>query len=291
MIEVKAKSPDYLGIDSEQALKDFRERIKHYEEAYQTVGDEEGSYAKLIDLGNQLIVNRIKEHQQSRIVFFVMNLHIRRRSIFLCRHGETTHNLNGRIGGNAGLSERGEQFSRELPVILKTAMQESGAEGDWSPDGSVRVWTSTLKRTIQTAFHLKYSPQQWKALDELDAGVCDGLTYEEINERYPRDQYARDKDKFRYRYRGGGESYYDLTVRLEPVILEMERTENLLIIGHQAVLRVILGYLMGIKVEDIPYLKIPLHVMVRVTPTPYGCEIKEFASQIRAVDTHRPKPC
>ena len=52
-----------------------------------------------------------------------------------------------------------------------------------------------MKRTIQTAEHMKYSKKQWKALDELDAGVCDGLTYEEIEARYPEDFRARDDDK------------------------------------------------------------------------------------------------
>lgn len=37
-----------------------------------------------------------------------------------------------------------------------------------------------MKRTIASAEHLKYPKLAWKALDELDAGVCDGMTYEEI---------------------------------------------------------------------------------------------------------------
>jgi len=37
-----------------------------------------------------------------------------------------------------------------------------------------------LRRTIQTAEHLPYPKLTWKSLDELDAGVCDGMTYEEI---------------------------------------------------------------------------------------------------------------
>lgn len=37
-----------------------------------------------------------------------------------------------------------------------------------------------------------------------------------------------------YRYRGG-ESYRDVVVRLEPIIMELERQENILIIAHQAV--------------------------------------------------------
>ena len=49
---------------------------------------------------------------------------------------------------------------------------------------------------------------------------------------YPDDFANRDEDKFNYRYRGG-ESYRDVVVRLEPVIMELERQENILIIGHQ----------------------------------------------------------
>lgn len=42
-----------------------------------------------------------------------------------------------------------------------------------------------------------------------------------------------------------GESYLDMIQRLEPVISEMEREgESIVIVGHQAVLRVIFGYLM-----------------------------------------------
>jgi hypothetical protein len=31
---------------------------------------------------------------------------------------------------------------------------------------------------MQTAQHLPYPKLTWKSLDELDAGVCDGMTYE-----------------------------------------------------------------------------------------------------------------
>ena len=58
------------------------------------------------------------------------------------------------------------------------------------------------------------------------------MTYEEIEEKYPEDYEARDDDKFNYRYRGG-ESYRDVVVRLEPVIMELERQENILIVAHQ----------------------------------------------------------
>lgn len=63
----------------------------------------------------------------------------------------------------------------------------------------VSVWTSTLQRTIQTAAALPFAKLRWKALDEIDAGICDGMTYAEIAEKYPNEFEARKKDKLRYR--------------------------------------------------------------------------------------------
>ena len=52
------------------------------------------------------------------------------------------------------------------------------------------------------------------------------MTYDEIEQYYPEDYASRDEDKFNYRYRGG-ESYRDVCNRLEPVIMELERQENI----------------------------------------------------------------
>jgi len=70
------------------------------------------------------------------------------------------------------------------------------------------------------------------------------LTYREIAERFPDEFAARDQSKFYYRY-PGGESYQDLVARLEPVIMELERAENVLVICHQAVARCILAYFLN----------------------------------------------
>lgn len=59
---------------------------------------------------------------------------------------------------------------------------------------------------------------------------------------YPEDFANRDEDKFNYRYRGG-ESYRDVVVRLEPVIMELERQENILIVGHQVIREPVCGHI------------------------------------------------
>jgi broad specificity phosphatase PhoE len=59
------------------------------------------------------------------------------------------------------------------------------------------------------------------------------MTYAEIKERFPRETKLRKEDKLSYRY-PRGESYLDVLQRLEPLIQEIERhRESLLIVGHQ----------------------------------------------------------
>jgi 6-phosphofructo-2-kinase / fructose-2,6-biphosphatase 2 len=159
-------------------------------------------------------------------------------------------------------------------------------------DRNVTLWTSTMKRTIQTAQFLKYPKKQWKALDELDAGVCDGLTYEEIEKRYPDDFRARDDDKWgsnclaiqtlanqecRYNYRyQGGESYRDVVIRLEPIIMEMERGSDIMVVTHQAILRCIYAYFMNVPQDQSPWMEIPLHTVIKLTPRAYGTQEERY---------------
>jgi 6-phosphofructo-2-kinase/fructose-2,6-biphosphatase 2 len=85
--EVKTTSPDYLGQDPELAAQDFLERIRNYEKVYETLDEDESdlTYCKLIDVGHQVIINKIKDYLQSRVVYYLMNLHIKPRSIWLSR--------------------------------------------------------------------------------------------------------------------------------------------------------------------------------------------------------------
>lgn len=79
--------------------------------------------------------------------------------------------MEGKIGGDSPLSPRGEMYASRLPDLIRRNLG----------DQNLTIWTSTMKRTIQTASLLPHpNKKQWKALEELDAGVCDGMTYEEI---------------------------------------------------------------------------------------------------------------
>jgi len=99
ILDVKVSSPDYIGQDPEQvglneclnvcvdrqAALDFRDRIRLYEKHYETIDENELTWVKLINIGSQVIINQIQDFLQSRIVYYLMNLHIRPRSIYLSR--------------------------------------------------------------------------------------------------------------------------------------------------------------------------------------------------------------
>jgi broad specificity phosphatase PhoE/predicted kinase len=227
--ETKLSSPDYAGVDPDEAVRDFRRRIAFYDSVYERVAEDEGPSLKIVDRGKRVVMTRIEGYLPSRIVFFLMNLQITTRPIWITRHGESTDNLLGRIGGDAPLSERGRQYARELAHYVDGHFGRGGDE--------LRVWASTLKRTVETASFLGRPFEQWRTLDEIDAGVCEGMTYRQIAERMPLEYAARGRDKLRYRY-PSGESYEDVIQRLDRVIVELERQRRpVLVIGHQAVLR------------------------------------------------------
>ena len=95
--------------------------------------------------------------------------------------------------------------------------------------------------------------------------TCDGMTYEEIQDQYPQEAAARRADKFTYRY-PRGESYLDLIARLDPLMHELESyKEPLLVVSHQATLRVLYSYLVGGERRDAPKVEIPLHTLIKIT--------------------------
>lgn len=102
ILEVKTSSPDYKGVSPEEAALDFRNRIRNYERVYETIDGGTGSvngegkggghgteahltYAKIVDVGANVVINNVKNYLQSRIVYYLMNLHIKPRSIWLSR--------------------------------------------------------------------------------------------------------------------------------------------------------------------------------------------------------------
>ena len=70
-------------IHQNEAVKDFKKRIAHYEEQYQTLDENYEphlSFLKIFNCGKKVSVYQHEGHIQSRIVYFLMNLHLQVRT-------------------------------------------------------------------------------------------------------------------------------------------------------------------------------------------------------------------
>ncbi|MBM4382100.1 MAG: histidine phosphatase family protein [Deltaproteobacteria bacterium] len=260
--EAKLGSPDYARATEADALSDFRARIAHYASVYEPLGEDEGAFVRHVDRGRQIVIHEVYGYVQGRIVFFLTNLQVTKRQVWITRHGESEWNVLGRIGGDAPLSSRGLEYAHNLAAHVR---------GHFGAASDLDVWTSTLQRTKQTAAALGIDPGEWRALDEINAGECDGMTYAEIEHSLPQEFAARRRDKLAYRY-PRGESYQDVIQRLDRVIIELERYRTpVLVIAHRAVLRALYAYFQQLPRADVPHLEMPLHTVIKLTPTAYGC--------------------
>ncbi|KOG98796.1 6-phosphofructo-2-kinase [Saccharomyces eubayanus] len=285
-IRLKLFGPDYKGKDPESSLRDFKSRLANYLKAYEPIEDDENlQYIKMIDVGKKVIAYNIQGFLASQTVYYLLNFNLADRQIWITRSGESEDNVSGRIGGNSHLTPRGLRFARSLPkfiarqreifyqnLILQKKNIENPGKNLYS---DFFVWTSMRARTIETAQYFNeddYPIKQMKMLDELSAGDYDGMTYPEIQNNFSEEFEKRQKDKLRYRYPGiGGESYMDVINRLRPVITELERIEdNVLIITHRVVARALLGYFMNLSMDIIANLDVPLHCVYCLEPKPYG---------------------
>lgn len=63
-----------------------------------------------------------------------------------------------------------------------------------------------------------------------------------------------------WKIKSRGESYIDIIDRLQPVIFELERnTQPIVVVSHQAVLRCLLAYFLDIERSMIPYISFLLY--------------------------------
>ncbi|KAF6774539.1 hypothetical protein AHF37_05476 [Paragonimus kellicotti] len=119
--EVKVNSPDYVGMDREEARKDFMQRMQHYEAQYVPIDDDldkHWSYIKIFNQGQRYLVNRIEGNINSRIAYYLMNTRVKKRTIYLARHGESELNVTGHIGGDSSLSARGRLVSPKMSRFI-----------------------------------------------------------------------------------------------------------------------------------------------------------------------------
>ncbi|MGC5531539.1 histidine phosphatase family protein [Streptomyces sp. SR-10] len=164
------------------------------------------------------------------------------RRIVLWRHGQTAWNLERRFQGSTDieLTEAGVGQARRAARLLASL----------KPDAIV---ASDLRRAAATAAELSsvsgLTVAHDAALRETYAGAWQGLTHQEIVERFG-DQYAAWKRGEPVR-RGGGELETEVADRAAPVVLEhaekLPENGTLVVVSHGGTIRTTIGRLLGLE--------------------------------------------
>ncbi|ESZ95708.1 putative 6-phosphofructo-2-kinase PB17E12.14c [Sclerotinia borealis F-4128] len=311
-MRLKLRGPDYKDKNPESSLRDFKKRVAAYESAYVPLGkyeeDNHMQYIKMIDVGRKVVHYQLKGFLTGGIASYLSTFNLSPRQIWITRHGKSYDNAIGKLGGDSELTEDGQKYAQVMHSFITDSrrrwlleQQQSAIDSAKYPQGgeAIRtppypdimgeldeknfcVWTSMLKRSIETAEYFQededYDVKNWEMLNELNAGSFEGLTYKEIESRFPDEYEKRARDKLHYIYPGvGGEGYLQVISRLRDMVRELERiTDHVLIIGHRSVARVLMAYFMDLTRDDIADLDVPLGMLYAIEPKPYGIEFHAY---------------
>ena len=97
--------------------------------------------------------HRMHGYLRMRVAQFLSVLRPWKHTVFLARHGESTYNVEKKLGGDPGLSPAGDEFAKRLGTYTEHCIQCNPHTGKKVP---ARLWTSSLQRTELTAAHIAH---------------------------------------------------------------------------------------------------------------------------------------
>lgn len=165
-------------------------------------------FIQMIDVGRKVITHQIRGFLSAQTVYYLLNFNLAPRQIWITRHGESTDNLSGKIGGDSHLSPTGLRYAADLTTFINAQRSEweirqadrakqthfpplpgdasppnpayggnvnnshgassSESTGDPAPPQNFCVWTSMLQRSIQTAQYFDEEDYDIKQMRMLD---------------------------------------------------------------------------------------------------------------------------
>lgn len=204
---VKISSPDYVNWDADAAVKDYLARIAARIPHFETMEEPELHYIKMLNAGQRVTVNKgAFGYLSQRIVFYLLNLHIKSRQTYFARAGTTKDEDSYKA--DASLSSEGVDYAKKLAeTIVKHREQEREEQiregGSDAPLKSLSIWTSIRRRTVETSKPLKekgYATRQRSQMSQLNPGVCEKLSEAKIREKYPEEVQKHEADPYHHRY-------------------------------------------------------------------------------------------
>lgn len=165
-------------------------------------------------------------------------------NIYLVRHGETEQNKRKKFYGklDVGLNEKGEDQSYKVGEFLKYVNFN-------------KIYISDRKRTRETAEIILERNKLYKKekniiykderINEIDFGLFEGKSYEEIGSLYPKEQERWERDWKNFAP-PNGESAVEFYNRVENFMKHIQKEEDrdYLIVTHGGVIRMIYSYIL-----------------------------------------------
>lgn len=261
------KSPDYEGWDRDEAIADYTRRVEVTTATYQPMAEKELTWVRTVNFGQSLLINELKhDFLTTKIIFYLMNVKIKSGSLFFARCSNNKLNFKS----DPPLTESGAEYISKMHNALRDHYKRKGRDG--FPE-DLEVWTSTRLRTVQAAQVFKKDGlvvRPRPEMTQLNPGDSEGLSDAQLQEKFPVAYDKHKLDPYHQRY-PRSESYHDLALKLEPLILEAGRGNNdILIVADETVIRVFYGYLMASSSTDIPFLKFPQNEIIEITYNAYA---------------------
>ncbi len=260
-IDRKVTLPEFNHLGREAATRSFKQRINYYQTIYASLKTER-NFIRLDSLYNKISHEEIRDNvpYYDLIRDFLVTDTV--KNLFLIRHGETHFNLQDRIGGDSGLTETG-------------MVQAKALARHFANKKIPVIFTSKKRRTIQTAVPIMHVQENCSIIplmefNEINSGVCECMSYEEIRDNMPHVYSARQNAKYNYIY-PGGEGYISMKERVDRGIKKAlylsSNSQNIMIIGHRAVNRMILSHFLYRRKEDVPYIYVPQDKFYHIVAT------------------------
>ncbi len=193
-------------------------------------------------------------------------------TLYLVRHGSIEAAGVKRYHGSMDvplLDEGVEQMKEARGLITRyladlsfarrqTYLKDTHTEKETTPETSLTaIYCSDLQRAVRSAEIIAEAhgivPVKVSALREMSFGIWEGMTFSEIKETYPVEFDAWAGNPFKYSPMGG-ETTAEVELRVThatETIVERHPGENIAIVAHGGVNRIILCNILGSPLENI----------------------------------------
>lgn len=171
--------------------------------------------------------------------------------VHILRHGETTWNLERRVQGrlDAPLTDRGRaQAADQGRIVAEISAAYPDLTVHCSPQGRARATWEIAARCCGHEGPVRFDER----LSEVDMGVWQGLTHEEIAPRWPGIYTAHDTVFALSLNTPGGERYASLAARVSGFLGDLSGPA--LVVTHGITSSVLRGQLLGLEFDEMAWL-------------------------------------